>query len=404
VTCPDCGQYCEGEIKHLGYHYSGTHRNKEKCIYIAKTADFQYEYLDDSSTSTTRMLRAGEEAKPEICDSSCISKGRGHTHPMLCKGSRECLELTHSGLAVHSKDKYYPDLSAVYDLVQCETYWKLRDWMPPVKLTSALEIFRMCPFYCGSPEHNPEEKHYCSGALFHTKSEKFRDHKFDECIHSPSAYDICFILDCTGSMSASFSQVKQVITNVIQTYNTASRSSMFAVIGYTDHGADKGAFDPNYPVSFYPNTKRLSDFSESNCYGFLTSLRADGGGSNTGEALVDGIHAGNELVWRSSSYRMCFIIADEGGHGYELAGPNANPPACPCGLDWRNELLTLKSSIQKCSLVKIGSRVEYTATAFGSAYGDGFEVISLTEMTKIQDTVTESIAKVVTGHMEFSRS
>lgn len=397
ARCPDCGQYCGYTINHRDRHMSGCHRNKDICIYISKTLEIDYR---DPSTSSSRKMRAGQKSYAEICDLSCKTKGRGHTHPVLCKGGGKCLEITQPMNAVHSNDKYYPDLAAVYDLVRCETYWGLHQWEPPIKSS----LFDECPVFCGSPDHDQGERKYCTKELFHTKSVLFQDHEFNECFHSHSAYDICFILDCTGSMSYCFNEVKEVITMVIDNYNTVSRSSMFAIIGYTDHAESCGSFNPDYPVVFYPDTKRIIDFSLPSCSNFLDDLCSDGGGANTGEAMVDGIHAANELIWRENSYRICFIIANEGGHGFDLAGPNAEFPCCPCHFDWKVELKTLKSSIQKCNLVKIGSAVEFTAKAFTNEYETGFEVIGLTEMDEIQETVSESITKVMNGHMEFARS
>lgn len=402
ATCPDCGAYCEASFGHEGLHYTAAHRNKEKCIYVAKSEGIEYE-IEEESKRTTRKLKAGESAKPEFCDQSCVRKGRGHTHPMECREGTSCLQVACSGRAIHSKDRYYPDLERVFDLVECETYWKLKGWEPPVlkKSPAAQDLFAFCPFYCASAEHS--ERVYCEGRLFHSSSMAYKDHQFSSCAHtSSSELDISFILDCTGSMSSSFPQVKEVITKVIDQYKGTELSNKFAIVGYTDHAPDHGNFPAACPVSVYPASKQLKDFEITAALAFLTSLQASGGGGMYGEAMLDGMNVSNSLVWREHASRLVFIIGDDCPHGDTFAPGTKYPTGCPCGLSWKALLATMKAKKTEIRFVNLNSIMNKTVDLFKIEYGEGFEAISLGSMTNISTAVVKSIVAVIEHNLEFA--
>lgn len=162
----------------------------------------------------------------------------------------------------------------MYDLVECETYWLLSGWEPPVfkRYPDAQNLFALCPYYCASAEHT--EKVHCEGILFHSNSLALKGHIFPSCSHSaPFELDIVFVLDCTDSMGSSFPEVKKVITEVINKYRGTSK---FAIVGYTDHAPDNGSFPADPPVSIYLPSKQVADFEESAALAFLTALRQGG--------------------------------------------------------------------------------------------------------------------------------
>ena len=43
---------------------------------------------------------------------------------------------------------------------------------------------------------------------------------------------------------------------------------------------------------------------------FVASMNANGGGPAGGEAMVDGIHAANNLIFREFSKRICVLVGD----------------------------------------------------------------------------------------------
>jgi len=402
AICPDCGAYCEQSFGHDGVHSTAAHRNKERCIYVAKNEGIEID-VEEESGKTTRKLKAGESAKPEFCDQSCARKGRGHTHAMECKGGEKCLQVACAGRAIHSKDRYHPDLDRVYDLVECDTYWRLKEWEPPVfkKSPASQSLFALCPFYCASAEHS--EKVYCDAKLFHSNSMVFKDHVFPTCAHrSSSELDIVFVLDCTGSMGSSFPQVKKVITDVFNQYKDTALSNKFAIVGYTDHAPHNGDFPLNPPISIYPPTRQLKDFNMSAALTFLNSLRANGGGSGWGEAMIDGMNAANMLSWRPLSSRILFIIGDDCPHGDIFAPGTAYPSGCPCGLNWKTLLATMKSNKTEVRFVNLTSITNKTADLFKTEYGEGFQKISLESMTNIGTEVVKSIVAVIEHNLEFA--
>jgi hypothetical protein len=91
--CPDCGVMCGKPFDHDFHCGADNHRNKERCIYLSTTKIF-----NATIEGSTRILSAGESAKPSNCSSSCLEKGRGHTHLIPCKSKSGCLELKLKGL------------------------------------------------------------------------------------------------------------------------------------------------------------------------------------------------------------------------------------------------------------------------------------------------------------------
>ena len=110
VKCPDCNVICDLEVGHSGFHKSDSHRNKDNKIFISKDKTFELvheELTERQAKTSTYRFNAGESASPEICDQSCSRRSRGHSHPVLCKGGAQCLEVTHKNHALHSKTPLY---------------------------------------------------------------------------------------------------------------------------------------------------------------------------------------------------------------------------------------------------------------------------------------------------------
>jgi len=402
ATCPDCGAYCEQGFGHEDVHSTSAHRNKEKCIYVAKNEGIIFD-IEEESKTTTRRLKAGESAKPEFCDQCCVRKGRGHIHPVECKGGTNCLQVACAGRAIHSDDRYYPDLSRVYDLLECETYWKLKGWEPPVfkKSPAAQSLFAFCPYYCASTEHS--ETFYCEQKLFHTNSTAYKDHQFSSCSHkSLSELDIAFVMDCTGSMSSAFPQVKDVITRVITKFENSEISCKFAIAGYTDHAPHNGAFPGGCPVDVHPPSKRLEDFKLQEAQAYLNRLTADGGGGNGGEAMLDGMNLCNSLGWRAKASRLVFIIGDENPHGREFSPSSVYPGGCPCKLNWRALLSIMKTAHTQIRFVKLSSTMNLTGRLFSEEYKGDFAEITLNAMTDISIEVEKSIVATIEHNLEFA--
>lgn len=83
--CPDCSCFCSKPFHHLGSHSSDSHRNKDRCVYISAESVLSKE-IDTDNGATMCKFDAGEVSQPENCTSCCLRNGRGHSHPLICKG------------------------------------------------------------------------------------------------------------------------------------------------------------------------------------------------------------------------------------------------------------------------------------------------------------------------------
>ena len=60
-------------------------------------------------------------------------------------------------------------------------------------------------------------------------------------------------------------------------------------------------------------------------------MEAPGGGSNGGEAVIDGLAEANKLSFRSGSKRIYILIGDDSPHGDEFLAGTTYGNGCPCG-------------------------------------------------------------------------
>jgi len=198
-------------------------------------------------------------------------------------------------------------------------------------------------------------------------------------------------------------QVKTVITQITSQYEGSQLSCKFAIVGYTDHQPNNGAFFPgDYPVDVCPKNRQLASFELSKAQAYLTALTADGGGKNGGEAMLDGMNMCNSLLWRPKASRLVFIIADEGPHGREFSSDSKYPDGCPCGYKWKTQLFMMKQEKTEIRLVQLHTRMNATANLFRQEYGPRFKVMNLRDMNLISQEVVKSIVKVIEHSLEFA--
>jgi len=155
TRCPDCNCFCDLEYGHEGYHSSNSHRNKDCSEYIATEKIFSSVFQTEKVKTAVTYI-AGDSATPEICDQYCLTKNRGHTHPMPCRGGDLCLANTDKGFAIHSTELFNSgaEEKCYYDFVTCDTYWKKLGWLPPNEKTPEVQkIFGKCNFTCGHSSH-----------------------------------------------------------------------------------------------------------------------------------------------------------------------------------------------------------------------------------------------------------
>jgi len=123
---------------------------------------------------------------------------------------------------------------------------------------------------------------------------------------------VCFMVDCTSSMSSYIEGVKEQITGVARKYaHLYPESSLhFGFVGYRDFGDS-----PQFSVQDF--TKSLPEFVK-----FIEGVRAFGG-DDVAEDVVGGLSAATGLSWDvsgSGTSRILVHIADAPAHGSEYNG------------------------------------------------------------------------------------
>ncbi|MBV5280450.1 MAG: VWA domain-containing protein, partial [Actinobacteria bacterium] len=246
ARCPDCGCFCEFEPGHRGDHQAEAHRNKTRCIYIHKENMIEVETSWKKTGAT--FATAGEIATPEFCIKSCERKGRGHFHPIACPGYQGCLMTLYRGKAWHRDTELKGTNITHWDMLECRMYYKHYGWRAPIDTilgSREQDKFTLCPFFC-SEKH--ESTQYCERLLFHSMSAQRKDHFFT-CRHPcAECFDVCFVLDCTGSMGWCFRKVIDILKSVLR--ERAGSDIKFAIVAYTDHKEEsKGMMaDQLHPV------------------------------------------------------------------------------------------------------------------------------------------------------------
>jgi hypothetical protein len=120
-----------------------------------------------------------------------------------------------------------------------------------------------------------------------------------------SSADLCFLVDCTGSMQMWIDQVREkvleIAADVKRTYPNVNLRMAF--VGYRDFG-------DRVPLLVLPFTKELSELRD-----FVAPVRATGGGDIPEDVLV-GMEAVAALDWRSR-VRVMVHVTDAPTHGPE---------------------------------------------------------------------------------------
>ena len=154
--------------------------------------------------------------------------------------------------------------------------------------------------------------------------------------------DLCFIMDCTGSMGSYISEAKEQLFKVIKNARDKfSVSLRIAYIAYRDHDyredlqmqvCDFCGEDTKDKVIAFINQKGLD----------LCST----GGPDYAEDVVGGIEAATKLSWQSDT-RLTVHIGDAPGHGNAWHAPGLDdnyPGGDPKGRDLCDMLKKLMSS------------------------------------------------------------
>jgi len=142
-------------------------------------------------------------------------------------------------------------------------------------------------------------------------------------IESKDSVDICFIMDCTGSMGAWIALCKNKINNVVDVVTSHFKNVPINIgfVGYRDH-CDSQRFE------ILPLTDNVD-----NVKNFVAAIQASGGG-DAPEDLPGGMNKALESIKWKSEKKLCIIICDAPCHGkmfHELG--DSYPEGDPTGLE-----------------------------------------------------------------------
>ena len=187
-------------------------------------------------------------------------------------------------------------------------------------------------------------------------------------VKKASIVDVCFLVDCTGSMSKYIDEVKskiQWLVEAISQRHKGVKSLNLAFVGYRDLCDE----DRNY--SILPFTKSATAFRD-----FLNKVCAFGGCSHTAD-VAGGLNQVTKLSWSAPISRVLIHICDVSGHGRDLHVESGLSDPYPGG-DPRGEAFRLETLIRKLK--------RETAISF-------YVFMRLTELT---DKMIKSFKKIAT--------
>ena len=211
-------------------------------------------------------------------------------------------------------------------------------------------------------ENNKDSKKkkylFCKEKIWHSRSERYDDHKFD-CKHS--FYDkiqICIMMDLTGSMDKYLEESK----NTIKTFLNKTKSELniqtelfqIAFIGFKDH-CRCGEIDHRKDDLI----KAIDFTNETQILEFIEKLNVDGGGDWC-EAVVDGLDAVNNLSWDLNDHtiKFTFLVMDAPPHGKEFYDNNLDEEKKTEKKELSGAEEILEKEKRKCSLSEYGKEKE----------------------------------------------
>jgi len=147
--------------------------------------------------------------------------------------------------------------------------------------------------------------------------------------------DICFVMDCTGSMSSWIETAKERIEQIINSVSAKAKGTVrFAIVGYRDHDS-QGWGDDKWVLKQHDFTRDSSVAKKR-----LLEFRVGGGGGY--EAMCCAMEAAADMSWNRESHQIVVLIGDQPPHGY--INDTHFPKGCPCGSDTLRVVHTMQKN------------------------------------------------------------
>lgn len=209
-------------------------------------------------------------------------------------------------------------------------------------------------------------------------------------IAAAQAVDLCFLVDCTGSMASYIQGVKEKIKTIVERSKRMLPDLNFSVafVGYRDH------CDGAARIVVLDLTTSILEFQS-----FMGTVTATGGG-DAPEDVFGGIEEVTKLTW-SKQTRILFHIADSPCHGTGFHDPSVGdnyPNGDPRGL----RIEDLLSKLEELKIIywfaKLGSATDLMVQVFQSIMN--INQIDLNSVDDLVGAVAGSISASVNIHEE----
>jgi hypothetical protein len=208
-----------------------------------------------------------------------------------------------------------------------------------------------------SPRHGPstrEQIHESEKKLGFIRARKNEITQLFDTMKRSQTIDLCFLIDCTGSMDPYIAQVKMKIDDLVDHCKMTFPDLVLKVafVGYRDH-CDKER------IISLPFTGEIAHFKS-----FVSNVRAYGGG-DAAEDVFGGLEEAGQLQW-SAPNRILFHVADAPCHGRQYHDDvlDEYPNGDPRSLNAPDLLKVLEDKNVKYWFAKLTDKTDKMITKF----------------------------------------
>eukprot|EP01006_Ploeotia_vitrea_P030947 TRINITY_DN63263_c1_g2_i1.p1 TRINITY_DN63263_c1_g2~~TRINITY_DN63263_c1_g2_i1.p1 ORF type:complete len:681 (+),score=10.69 TRINITY_DN63263_c1_g2_i1:82-2124(+) len=226
-----------------------------------------------------------------------------------------------------------------------------------------------------------------------TKERKQLIKDLGEILKTAASLDICFVLDCTGSMSGHMKSMQEKIQELATNCKTLYPDVplRLAFVGYRDH------CDGDRRLAVERFTDDLSVFKNK-----VAEQKADGGG-DAPEDVFGALKVASDMEWRSAT-RILYHICDAPCHGSRFHNLSDNyPDGDPHGLKAEDLLPAIIGKNIQYIFGKIDKCTDKMVDIFNGIIGGSENAIEVTDV-KDAETMMSTISKSVTSSLSSSVS
>lgn len=232
-----------------------------------------------------------------------------------------------------------------------------------------------------------------------TKERKHLISRLDAKLRDAASLDICFALDCTGSMGSHIramqENIRKVVSDIQECYcDTPLRLSF---IGYRDHG------DGENRLAVHPFSMDVEAFKTK------VASQSATGGQDGPEDIHGALNVANQLEWKSAT-RILYHIADAPCHGREFHDMSDDYPG---GDKYGLKIEDLLNGLNQKNVIyyfgKINSSTDKMIGEFNKRMGvfgkpKFIDMVSCTDASKMMESVSHSVTETYTSSISTSAS